>query len=161
MNSRRRSTLGSGARQALADELAVLRPREVLAPAGVDDVAALVNELRLDTRVTVADGWTFEFEAARAALLSQMRAQSLHGFGLEDHRAATCAAGALVQYLRETQKADLAHVRDLTFRTGADSMVIDPTTLRNLEVIEAADGGRSGSLLQRNRSDAHRRWAAA
>ena len=39
-------------------------------------------------------------------------AQSLHGFGLEDHRAATCAAGALVQYLRETQKADLAHVRD-------------------------------------------------
>src|SRR4029453_14475994 len=139
---------GSDARQALADELAVLRPREILAPAGVDDVAALVNELRLDTRVTVAEGWTFEVEAARAALLSQMQAQSLRGFGLEDRRLATCAAGALVQYLRETQKVDLAHVRDLSFRTGADSMVIDPTTLRNLEVIEAADGGRSGSLLQ-------------
>jgi DNA mismatch repair protein MutS len=139
---------GSDARQALADELAVLKPREILTPAGADDLAALVNELRLETRVTVADGWTFELESARAALLSQLRAQSLRGFGLEDHRLATCAAGALVQYLRETQKADLAHVRDLSFRTGADSMVIDPTTLRNLEVIESADGGRSGSLLQ-------------
>ena len=139
---------GIDARQDLADELAVLRPREILAPAGVDDVAALVNELRLETRVTVAEGWTFEVEAARAALLSQLQAQSLRGFGLEDHRLATCAAGALVQYLRETQKAELSHVRDLTFRTGADAMVIDPTTLRNLEVIEAADGGRSGSLLE-------------
>src|SRR6185436_5311234 len=140
--------MGSDARQALADELTVLRPREILAPSGVDDLAALVNELRLEVRVTVAEDWTFELEAARAALLSQMQAQSLRGFGLEDRRAATCAAGAVVHYLRETQKADLAHVRDLTFRTGADAMIIDPTTLRNLEVIEAADGGRSGSLLQ-------------
>src|SRR6185436_2275264 len=53
----------------------------------------------------------------------------------------------LVQYLRDTQKADLAHVRDVAFRTGADCLLIDPTTLRNLEVIEAADGGRTGSLL--------------
>jgi DNA mismatch repair protein MutS len=140
--------VGSDARQALADELAVLRPREILTPAGVDDVTTLVNELRLEARITVADGWTFELEAARAALLAQLRAQSLQGFGLEDRRAATCAAGALVQYLRETQKAELAHVRDLTFRTGADAMVIDPTTLRNLEVIESAHGGRTGSLLQ-------------
>jgi DNA mismatch repair protein MutS len=138
----------SDARQALADELAVLRPREILAPSGMDDLTTLVNDLRLEARVTVADGWTFELEAARAALLSQLQAQSLRGFGLEDRHAATCAAGAVVHYLRETQKADLAHVRDLIFRTGADAMIIDPTTLRNLEVIEAADGGRSGSLLQ-------------
>ena len=58
-----------------------------------------------------------------------------------------CAAGALVQYLRDTQKADLAHVRDLSFRTGADCLLIDPITLRNLEVIEASDGARAGSLL--------------
>jgi DNA mismatch repair protein MutS len=52
-----------------------------------------------------------------------------------------------VQYLRETQKADLAHVRDISFRSGADCLVIDPTTLKNLEVLEAADGTRTGSLL--------------
>src|SRR5690349_8107148 len=53
---------GGEARQALADELAVLRPREVVAPAGAEDVGALVNELRLETRMTTADAWTFEFE---------------------------------------------------------------------------------------------------
>ncbi len=138
---------GADARQALADELSVLRPREIVAPAGSDDIAGLVAELRLDARVTAADGWTFEFEGARRALLAQMQAQSLRGFGLDDHRAATSAAGALVHYLRDTQKADLAHVREIAFRTGADCLVIDPTTLRNLEVLEAADGGRTGSLL--------------
>ncbi len=139
---------GTDGRQALADELVVLRPREILTPVGTDEVVEMVNQLRLDTRVTTADGWTFEFEAARAALLSQTGAQTLRGFGLEDRRAATSAAGALVQYLRETQKADLAHVRDVSYRTGADSMVVDPTTLRNLEVIQAADGGKHGALLQ-------------
>ena len=138
---------GADARQALADELAVLRPREIVAPAGFEDVPALVEELRLGARVTAAEEWTFEFESARRSLLSQMQADSLHGFGLDGRPAATCAAGALVHYLRDTQKADLAHVREIAFRTGADCMVIDPTTLRNLEVIEAADGGRTGSLL--------------
>src|SRR4051812_1258410 len=139
---------GVDGRQALADELVVLRPREILAPAGADAVVEMVNQLRLDIRVTTADGWTFEFEAARAALLAQTGAQTLRGFGLEDHPVATSAAGALIQYLRETQKADLAHVRDVSYRTGADSMVVDPTTLRNLEVIQASDGGKNGSLLQ-------------
>ncbi len=138
---------GLDGRQALADELSVLRPREIVLPDGFTDVKALVDELRLDTRITTADGWTFEFESARRSLLAQMQAQTLQGFGLADRHAATCAAGALVQYLRDTQKADLAHVREISFRAGADCMMIDPTTLRNLEVIEAADGGRTGSLL--------------
>lgn len=132
---------------ALADELAVLRPREILAPAGSSEVAALVAARRLDARVTQADAWTFEYESARRILLEQLRAQTLQGFGLDDHPAAVCAAGAAVQYLRDTQKADLAHVRDIVFRTDADCLLVDPTTLRNLEVIDAADGGRTGSLL--------------
>src|SRR3954464_6249132 len=135
-------------RQALADEWVVLRPREIVVPAGADAITEMVNQLRLETRLTTADGWTFEYEAARSALLGQTGAQTLRGFALEDRRAATCAAGALIQYLRETQKADLAHLRDASYRAGADSMMVDPTTLRNLEVIAAADGGKSGSLLE-------------
>ena len=138
---------GGSGRAALADELAILRPREILAPAGFEEASALIEELRLPARLTVADGWTFDFESARGTLLTQLRTQTLQGFGLEDHPAAICAAGALVQYLKDTQKADLAHVREVTYRSGADCLSIDPTTLRNLEVVEAADGGRSGSLL--------------
>ena len=139
--------LGTDARQALADELAVLRPREILAPPGDAEVATLIEELRLGTLITRADEWTFEFEAARRSLLEQLKTHSLQAFGLDGHAAATCAAGALVQYLRETQKADLAHLREIRFRAASDCLVVDPTTLRNLEVIEASTGGRAGSLL--------------
>jgi DNA mismatch repair protein MutS len=141
---------GPDARQALADELAVLRPREIVASAPLADAAALGSlnvELRLGALVTTVDDWTFEYEAARRSLLEQLRTQSLTAFGLEDRPAAVRAAGALVQYLRDTQKADLSHIRAVTFRAGADCLVIDPTTLRNLEVVESAQGGRIGSLL--------------
>jgi DNA mismatch repair protein MutS len=138
---------GAVGRQALVDELAILRPREILAPDGFADPTELVASLRLTARVTHADGWTFDLESARRTLLDQLQAQSLRGFGLEDRPAATRAAGALVQYLRDTQKVDLAHVREVSFRTGADCLLVDATTFGNLEVIAAADGGRTGSLL--------------
>jgi len=139
--------LGQEGRDALVDELAVLRPREVLAPLGCEDVSALAAAARIDARVTAGEPWTFEYNSARRTLLDQLRAQSLQGFGLESHTAAISAAGALVLYLKDTQKADLAHVRDVSFRTGVDCLVIDPTTLRNLEILESADGNRAGSLL--------------
>jgi len=138
---------GDEGRAALSDELAVLRPREVLAPAGFEPAAAVLAQARQDARLTSAEPWTFDYESARRTLLAQLNAQSLQGFGLDDRPAAVAAAGALVQYLRDTQKADLAHVRDIAFRTGIDCLLVDPTTLKNLEVIEASDGGRAGSLL--------------
>ena len=138
---------GDEAQQTLADELSVLRPREILASPGVTGLSALLEELRIGATITQADEWTFEYEASRRSLLDQLKTHSLHAFGLEGHAAAISAAGALVQYLRDTQKADLAHLREVTFRAGSDCLVIDPTTLRNLEVIEAASGGRAGSLL--------------
>jgi DNA mismatch repair protein MutS len=139
--------LGAEADASLADELAVLRPREIVTPIGFEAASNLVAASRLDARITNVEPWTFEYEAARRTVLAQMQAQTLQGFGLEHRHAAVSAAGALVQYLRDTQKADLAHVRDLSFRTGTDCLLIDPTTLRNLEVIESSDGARAGSLL--------------
>jgi DNA mismatch repair protein MutS len=138
---------GAGGREALVHDLSILRPREILTPVGVDVAGELSSAAKLDARITTADTWTFEYDSARATLLTQLRAQTLQGFGLEGHAAAVCAAGALVQYLRDTQKADLAHVRDVSFRTGTDSLLIDATTLRNLEVLEASDGSRTASLL--------------
>src|SRR3954447_769189 len=138
---------GDEGRAALGDELAVLRPREVVVPVGFDAAAALLSAARHEARLTTAEPWTFEYESARSTLLEQLKTQTLQGFGLDDRPAAVSAAGALVQYLRDTQKADLAHVRAIAFRTGADCLIVDPTTLRNLEVLEGSEGGRNGSLL--------------
>ena len=136
--------------QALADEIAVLKPREIVVPKSENGspAGASVPPIPLGTvPITPIEAWTFELESARRALLTQLRAAGLHGFGLEPRPAATAAAGALVQYLRDSQKVDLAHVRSIAYRQRADSLLLDPTTLRHLEIVEGADGGRDGSLL--------------
>jgi DNA mismatch repair protein MutS len=145
---------GADGLQALADELAMLRPREIVAPAGdasgtpaesLRPLWPMVTETALP--ITLVDAWTFDPEPARRALLDQLRVRGLEGFGLEQRPSAIAAAGALVQYLRGTQKVDLAHVRALTYRQRTDSLLIDPTTLRHLAILEGSEGGREGSLL--------------
>ncbi len=141
--------------QALADELAVLKPREIVVPADTaadgkpaSTIAAEWPILAtIGCTMTPVDAWTFEAESARRALLDQLRAGGLEGFGLDRHPAAVAAAGALVHHLRATQKVDLAHVRAIVYRQRADALLIDPTTLAHLEIIEGAEGGRAGSLL--------------
>jgi DNA mismatch repair protein MutS len=142
--------VGDDGRQALADELAVLKPREIITPA--DDSAGLDGQLSFvaasTLRVTPIEPWPFELETARRTLLEQLRAGALEGFGLDGHTAAVAAAGALVHHLRTTQKVDLAHVRSIAYRQRADALLVDPTTLRHLEILEGSDGGRDGSLLE-------------
>jgi DNA mismatch repair protein MutS len=137
--------LGAHARQALDDDVAVLAPREIVAAGGVDVAAALPSTTAIP--VTGVEGWIFDATRAAETLRDQLRVSGLEGFGLEQRPRAVAAAGALVRYLRDTQKADLAHVRTLRLRESAGRLLVDPTTVRHLEVVEAAQGGRAGSLL--------------
>src|SRR5687767_15072072 len=131
----------------LREEIAVLRPREIVVAAG-HYVSGLIPEIaQIGAPVTEIDGWHFELESTRQTLIDQLRVSSFEGFGLERRQAAVCAAGALVRHLRDTQKAGLAHVRTVHLRQLADGMLIDPTTLKHLEVVESTEGGRAGSLL--------------
>jgi DNA mismatch repair protein MutS len=139
---------GADGRQALLDEISVLRPREVVVPAESGVVDRIPGLAQLQVPVTNADAWTFDAETARGALLDQLKTHGLEGFGLEGRTAAVQAAGGLVAYLRDTQKADLAHVRAITYRTSADCLIIDPITLKHLEIVTGSEGGAQGSLLQ-------------
>jgi len=147
---------GADGLQAFADELMVLRPREVVVPGDASSHASAAAQAAAAAwpqladaglPITTVDAWAFDGEAARRALLDQLRAGGLEGFGLDRKAAAVSAAGALVHYLRSTQKADLAHVRSIAYRQRADALLIDPTTLRHLEIVEGSEGGREGSLL--------------
>jgi DNA mismatch repair protein MutS len=119
---------GQDALQALADEIAVLRPREIVVSneSNIPDTIPEIGKLQLP--VTPTDAWNFEAEAARRTLLDQLKAHGLEGFGLDGRPAAVQAAGGLVSYLRDTQKVDLAHVRAISHKTAADCLVIDPVT---------------------------------
>jgi DNA mismatch repair protein MutS len=145
---------GAEGAQALGDELAVLKPREVVVPSGeapdrpATDVLARWPMLAASgVPITPVEPWTFDVESARRTLLDQLRVGGLEGFGLDRRPAAVAAAGALVHYLRSTQKVDLAHVRAIAYRQRADTLLLDPTTLKHLEIIEGSEGGREGSLL--------------
>jgi DNA mismatch repair protein MutS len=134
--------------QALNDEIAVLRPREVIAAAESAFHGRLSEIARLQVPVTTVDAWTFDAETSRRALLDQLKTHGLEGFGLDSHAVAVQAAGAMVAYLRDTQKADLAHVRSIAYRATADCLLIDPITLKHLEVVTGSEGGPQGSLLR-------------
>ncbi len=146
--------VGAEGLHALGDELAVLKPREIIVAAGDDAgqpgagvLAALPSIGSAALPMTPVDAWTFDVESARRTLMDQLRVCGLEGFGLDRRPAAVAAAGALVHYLRGTQKVDLAHVRSITYRQRADALLIDPTTLKHLEILEGSEGGREGSLL--------------
>jgi DNA mismatch repair protein MutS len=138
---------GRSGLQALADEIAVLRPREIVVPEDSPIVDAVPEIARLSLPVTRLDPAAFTLDAAHRTLLRQLNTHSLEGFGLNGHQTATIAAGALAHYLRETQKADLAHVRAVVYRTTAENLIVDPVTLRHLEVVTGSEGGAHGSLL--------------
>jgi DNA mismatch repair protein MutS len=136
---------GPAARVAVTAELAILRPKELLLPAEWDP-----GDLLPPTggpRVTRVEPWTFEPARARATLLEQFRVASLSAYGLEQSAAAVGAAGAIVAYLRDTQRGELSHVRAISLRAPADALVIDPVTLRHLGLVDGPDGNRDDSVL--------------
>jgi DNA mismatch repair protein MutS len=138
---------GAAGLQSLADEISVLRPREVVAPVDLDLKAMFGEPVAAALQVTRVEAWLFEHESSRRRLLEQLHTTGLEGFGLEGHGGAVAAAGALLHYLRDTQKADLAHVRTIALKTTADCLLIDAITLRHLEIVESMEGGADGSLL--------------
>ena len=138
---------GAAGLQALADEIAVLRPREMVLPRDSGIGAKLPEVARLQIPVSNAEPWAFEPQTAHQALLDQFNVHGLEGFGLRDHPAAVQAGGGLVGYLRVTQHAAIGHVRAVSYKTGADCLIVDPVTLKHLEVLIGSEGALKGSLL--------------
>lgn len=89
--------------------------------------------------------WEFDEEAARRQLCKQFQVQDLSGFG-QPPGAAVAAAGALLQYARDTQRSALPHVTGLAVESFDDSVAMDAATRRNLELTETLDGREQHSL---------------
>jgi len=90
----------------------------------------------------------FQLHNAKETLCSHFRLPHLAGLGLEEHKHAACAAGALMKYLGETQKNSLEHITTLRFSKSGNRMLLDPNTRRNLELTESLRWkGKKGTLL--------------
>jgi DNA mismatch repair protein MutS len=132
-----------------ADAAAVLEQigaREVLFP-GNTPLFAAADRTALRFVRTELEDWVFTADYAGRTLRDHFKLLSLDGCGLANRPGAVSAAGAILHYLRETQRAALDHLDRPTWYDRADSMVLDAVTLRNLEMVEplfAADtGGQS------------------
>ncbi|GAB4412720.1 MAG: DNA mismatch repair protein MutS [Anaerolineales bacterium] len=138
---------GDDAEREVLQELSRLQPAECLIPAGADTPErALVRSA--ETHITEWDAWRFDAETAREALLKHFGVGTLAGFGCEGLPQAIRAAGAIVQYLQETQKAALAHLDSLTTYSTSRFMTLDASTRRNLELVATIrTGAVKGSLL--------------
>ena len=90
----------------------------------------------------------FFYPAAERSVLSQLKAASADALGIGGRRAIVCAAGALLEYLRETQKHALSNLNRLRVVDGSRRMSLDATAVRNLEILKNnAEGKKYGSLL--------------
>jgi DNA mismatch repair protein MutS len=144
-----RFSLAGLLRTELADEIARLNPAETL----VSELSADAPWVRVlrgqsSTPFTTRPSWDFQAEQARKVLFDQFRTTTLAGFGVDDRAVEVQAAGALVAYLRETQKTSLAHINRIVPYRRADTLALDEMTRRSLELSRTLrEGKREGSLL--------------
>ncbi len=132
----------------LADQLAQLAPAECLLAEEAEPLPAHLDEQMMVTR---RPGWAFSRETAREALARHFGTAGLEGFGFSDDAGdvqAIRAAGAILDYLGETQKSSLAHVDRLVPYRATGTLEIDEASRRSLEIARTIRAGRrEGSLL--------------
>jgi len=125
--------------------LEMLNAREVLVPAEATlfpESRAAKGPLR-----TVLEDWIFSADYSDRTLREHFKLLTLDGCGLAGKPAAVGAAGAILHYLRDTQRAALDHLDRPVFYDRSSAMGIDPVTVRNLELLEPAFAGEGAALI--------------
>ncbi len=141
----------SGTEGQILDEIARLRPAEVLVPelpsGQTHEIGKSIESLGIKA-LTPRPGWQFTAHHAREQIQRQWQARSSAGFGFEDDDPATFAIGAVLTYLEETQKSTLPHIRAPRKHVVDDYLCIDPASFRSLEIDRTVrSGSTEGSLL--------------
>jgi DNA mismatch repair protein MutS len=124
---------------ALEAEIERLRPAELLAPDGAQPPLRPSSGSK-DRPWRLRAPWHFDTESATRALTEQFHVRDLAGFGCADKPLAIAAAGALLAYVRETQKSALPHLLSITTEERDAALIMDPATRRNLELDESLAG---------------------
>lgn len=123
-------------REALQDEVERLRPAELV----VDEDADLGDAFAERIRVTRRPPWHFEFDSANRLLCAQFGTRDLSGFGCDGFPRGIAAAGALMQYVSDTQKSALPHLQSIALERREDALIMDGPTRRNLELERSLSG---------------------
>lgn len=130
--------------ESMCAELQRTAPRELLFPEDFNPVQVLANRKGNRRRPI----WEFELDTAKQQLNQQFGTRDLVGFGVEKAKLGLCAAGCLIQYVKDTQRTALPHIRALTFDRQDQSVILDAATRRNLELTQNLAGGQEHTLAE-------------
>ena len=133
--------LGAAAQQQAIDEILKAGSSEVILPASAELPAQLE---RIPARTRIED-WVWTRDFAVPLVERQLNVHSLEGFGLTGHPAAAIAAGAVLHYVRTTQKNEALHVDSLRFEEHSTALELDQVTVRNLELVEPLFASQAAS----------------
>lgn len=126
----------------MAAELQRTSPRELLFPEDFSPVHLMASRQGNRRRPI----WEFELDTAKQQLNQQFGTRDLVGFGVEQAKLGLCAAGCLIQYVKDTQRTALPHIRSLTWDRQDQSVILDAATRRNLELTHNLAGGTDNTL---------------
>ena len=134
----------------LWDEVHKFTPSEIICNEAFYMSGIDLEELKIRYHVTISslDNHFFSDDSCRRILREHYRVGSLDGLGLADYDSGVIAAGAVMQYLYETQKSTLEHITTISPYTTGEFMIIDLSTRRNLELVETMrEKQKRGTLL--------------
>ncbi|MFD2178666.1 DNA mismatch repair protein MutS [Veronia pacifica] len=123
-------------------ELQRTRPAELLYPEDFGFLE-LLDAIKGKRRRPI---WEFDLDTARQQLTQQFGTRDLIGFGVEDSALGLAAAGCLIQYVKDTQRTALPHIRSLVKESKEMSVILDAATRRNLELTQNLAGGTENTL---------------
>lgn len=131
----------------LLEQISMLAPAEVLVQKrDIETVRQLLTNGFKGT-FSKLDDWIFSYNYAYEMLVNQFQTQTLKGFGAEDMQVGIIAAGAVMNYLQETQKTNLSHIKKIVPGDIGEFMALDPSTKRNLEITSSLAGTSDGTLF--------------
>ncbi len=136
--------------QKLKDEIFKFMPSEIICNESFYMSGMDLDDMKNRLGITIysLESWYFDDEICKPKLMEHFKVSTLQGLGLGDYDCGVISAGALLQYLLETQKNDLSHMTHITPYTTGKYMMLDSSTRRNLELCETLrEKQKRGSLL--------------
>lgn len=130
--------------EALFSELARLHPTEILISEDWPNQSILENYCK---NICVRSAFEFDYEMAVRLLTEQMKTHDLAGFGCSDLRYALCAAGSLLQYVKQTHRAQMPHIHAIHIDRREECLMLDATSRRNLELTLNLSNGQENTLI--------------
>lgn len=133
----------------IVEQIIHINPAEILIPKKHQEYYYnILKKINANIKITKTDDWLFNFDFAFDLLTEQFQTKNLKGFGISNLEAGVISAGAILNYLNETQKSNISHISKINHYNPSDYMMLDLSTKRNLEItFSIQQDNQTGTLL--------------